>query len=84
MDSKASAAAAQAGGAKSINLAQSIKKKKPTPESKKEDLRICPLCGKPIFDLAGALAAREDGQPIHFDCALEQLAKEEQLGPDEN
>jgi hypothetical protein len=67
-----------------INHSGSVKKEeKTTLESKKEDLRICPLCSKPIFDLAGAFAAREDGQPIHFDCALEQLAKEERLEPDE-
>lgn len=52
---------------------------RPTPQ----ELKICKVCGKPIFDLAGAVASREDGEPIHFDCAMEILAKEEKLAPDE-
>lgn len=55
------------------------------PESKKksEPPPLCEVCGKPVFDLAGALASRESGAPIHFDCALELLAQEEHLAADE-
>jgi hypothetical protein len=48
-----------------------------------QELKICAVCGKPVFDLTGAVASREDGEPIHFDCALEILSKEEKLTPDE-
>ncbi|MFZ5859547.1 MAG: hypothetical protein ACOYVH_02285 [Spirochaetota bacterium] len=50
---------------------------------KKQELKICKVCGKPIFDLAGAIASRDDGEPIHFDCAIEILSKEETLAPGE-
>jgi hypothetical protein len=56
---------------------------KPRAERPPQELKICAACGKPIFDLAGAIASREDGEPIHFDCALEILSKEEKLTQDE-
>jgi len=31
---------------------------------------FCPVCQKQIFDLASALASKNGGQPVHFDCAL--------------
>ncbi len=52
-------------------------------ERPSQELKVCAVCGKPIFDLMGAIASREDGEPIHFDCALEILSKEERLAPDE-
>jgi len=55
----------------------------PSVESSRQESKICKVCGKPIFDLAGAIASREDGEPIHFDCAIEILSKEENLAPDE-
>jgi hypothetical protein len=39
----------------------------------------CAICGKPIFDLAGALADKESGNPVHFDCALERVMAAEKL-----
>ncbi len=62
---------------------QQQRQKQPRLERPKQELKTCKVCGKPIFDLAGALASREDGEPIHFDCAIEQLAKEEHLAADE-
>jgi len=56
---------------------------KPQAERPPQELKICAVCGKPIFDLTGAVASREDGEPIHFDCALEILSKEEKLASDE-
>jgi hypothetical protein len=44
---------------------------------------VCPLCGKPIFDLSSALAGREEGVPVHFDCALAQAGVGENLEPSE-
>lgn len=45
---------------------------------------VCPICQKQIFDLASALANRDGGQPVHFDCALAQLAETERLETDEH
>lgn len=39
----------------------------------------CAICGKPIFDLAGALADKDSGEPVHFDCALERVSAAETL-----
>ena len=43
----------------------------------------CAVCGKPIFDLLGAIADIDTGEPIHFDCALEKVAAAESLAPQE-
>ncbi|MEW6549686.1 MAG: hypothetical protein AB1407_09515 [Spirochaetota bacterium] len=43
----------------------------------------CAICSQPIFDLTGALADKDTGQPVHFDCALERVAKAEDLAPKE-
>lgn len=45
---------------------------------------LCPICQKQIFDLASALANRSGGQPVHFDCALVQVAETERLEADEH
>lgn len=39
----------------------------------------CSLCGKQIFDLSSALAGKEGGDPVHFDCALAQVSRDEHL-----
>ena len=43
----------------------------------------CPMCGKPIVELGSALADKETGVPVHFDCVLDQLQKTENLAPDQ-
>jgi hypothetical protein len=44
----------------------------------------CPICGKPVYDLSTALAAaRESGEPAHFDCVLERVAASETLATGE-
>ena len=43
----------------------------------------CAFCGKPIFDLSSALADKETGDPVHFDCALARVAEHEALSPGE-
>lgn len=56
---------------------------------RKEELRKplpvkdCAICGKPIFDLAGAVADKDSGEPVHFDCALERVAAAEPLAAGE-
>jgi len=42
-------------------------------------IKDCAICGKPIFDLAGAVAEKESGEPVHFECALERVAAAETL-----
>jgi hypothetical protein len=37
----------------------------------------CPLCGKPIKDIAAALSDRNTGVPVHFDCILERINETE-------
>ncbi len=44
---------------------------------------ICSKCGQPIRDLSSAIADKETGAPVHFDCVLQQLKNEEKLGPNE-
>jgi hypothetical protein len=39
----------------------------------------CAICGKPIFDLTGALADKDSGSPVHFDCVFERLSISEPL-----
>ena len=43
----------------------------------------CAVCGKPIFDLSGAIADKDSGAPVHFDCAFERLTASEPLEADE-
>jgi hypothetical protein len=39
----------------------------------------CPYCGKPIKDLAAAIADKDSGQAVHFDCIIRRLAESEIL-----
>ncbi|HUW41057.1 MAG TPA: hypothetical protein VMV90_08585 [Rectinemataceae bacterium] len=53
------------------------------PEEKRE-ATTCPLCGKPVYDLATALCANKDGcEPAHFDCVLERVQAAESISPQE-
>lgn len=45
---------------------------------------LCPLCGKPVYDLSTALAAsREAPEPAHFDCVLDRVTASETLAAGE-
>ncbi len=44
---------------------------------------ICPKCGQPITDIASAIADKTTGQPVHFDCVLEQVKQSEPTGENE-
>jgi hypothetical protein len=35
----------------------------------------CPWCGKPIKEIAAAIADKESGQPVHFDCVLARVTE---------
>ena len=44
---------------------------------------ICPKCGQPITDMASAIADKTTGEPLHFDCALNQVKQSEPTGENE-
>lgn len=44
---------------------------------------ICPLCNQPMQEIASALAHKETGEPVHFDCVLDFIKKTEKIGPNE-
>jgi hypothetical protein len=41
----------------------------------------CPICGKPIKDVAAALSDRASGTPVHFDCILGRITEAEPREP---
>jgi hypothetical protein len=41
----------------------------------------CAVCGKQIFDLSSALAGRDGGGAVHFDCALAAVTRASAWGP---
>jgi len=43
----------------------------------------CPLCGKPVRDLAAALTHRVTRQPAHFDCIVTELREGNEIGQEE-
>lgn len=49
----------------------------------KERQLVCPKCGQVITEIASALTDKSTGQPIHFDCAMNEAGKNEKLGPNE-
>ena len=44
---------------------------------------ICPKCGQPITDIASAIADKTTGEPLHFDCVLNQVKQAEPTGENE-
>lgn len=47
----------------------------------KQKMPECPMCHQPITELVTALADKESGEPVHFDCVLEKIQSEEKLVP---
>jgi hypothetical protein len=39
----------------------------------------CPYCGKPIKDIASAIADKNNGAPVHFDCIITRIGEGEIL-----
>ena len=39
----------------------------------------CPWCGKPIRDISSAIADKETGAPVHFDCVISRITFGERL-----
>ena len=38
---------------------------------------VCPMCGAQILDVASALNDRKTAKPVHFECAMESVSKNE-------
>jgi hypothetical protein len=51
----------------------------PKPSAEPLPVLICACCGKPIPAPNEALSDRKTGSPVHFDCAMAELAKQEIL-----
>ncbi|AEF81652.1 conserved hypothetical protein [Leadbettera azotonutricia ZAS-9] len=51
------------------------------PQAPSEPLPVpdCPWCGKPIKDIASAIADKDSGVPVHFDCVIARLSEGEIL-----
>jgi hypothetical protein len=64
-------------------LQQGLAENREAIKSFKKNVRICPHCNAPIDLLATALLDRKTGEPIHFECALDILAKQEHCSPSE-
>jgi hypothetical protein len=43
----------------------------------------CPICSRPVRELAAALTHRPTGAPAHFDCILKELRDANELAPQE-
>ncbi|OJF76046.1 MAG: hypothetical protein BKP49_09550 [Treponema sp. CETP13] len=39
----------------------------------------CPMCHEPILEIATCLADPKTGKPVHFDCVLKKITKEQNL-----
>ncbi len=72
------------------NSQQPKKKMNPAQGKKIEQIQhielesfICPRCSQPITDLPSALADRNTGEPVHFDCVLQFLQNAEELKQNE-
>lgn len=59
-----------------------LEKQKAISEIKSREI-ICSKCGKIISDIASCMSDKASGNPIHFECALSEVEKKEQLGPNE-
>ena len=40
---------------------------------------VCPWCGKPIRDIPSAIADKDTGVPLHFDCVIARISFGEKL-----
>jgi hypothetical protein len=40
---------------------------------------VCPWCGKPIRDISSAIADKDTGVPVHFDCVASRITFGEKL-----
>jgi hypothetical protein len=58
--------------------------KEPEKEQSAEKISVsCVICGREILDVLTAISVGEESEPAHFDCVVTELAKDEELQPDE-
>jgi hypothetical protein len=43
----------------------------------------CPICARPVRELASALTHRLSGKPAHFDCIVKELRDANEISPEE-
>jgi len=64
--------------------AQDVSRQDVARQDAARSMPLCPLCGKPVYDLSTALtASREAAEPAHFDCVLDRVAASETLAAGE-
>jgi len=51
----------------------------PVPNTSPLPVPDCPWCGKPIRDISSAIADKDTGVPVHFDCVAAKIASGENL-----
>jgi len=59
------------------------RKQEPLPPLPTLPTPACAKCGEPIQDITSALADKDTGAPVHFDCVLKFLEGAENLGANE-
>jgi hypothetical protein len=63
------------------------KRGRPQAEAQEQRKQIpappCPVCQKPIRELASALSYKGTGAPAHFDCVLKELREAHEMTPQE-
>jgi len=60
-----------------------FKEKQKAIEELKNKQVICAKCGQVITEVTSALSDKSSGKPIHFECALSEVEKNESLEPNE-
>lgn len=56
---------------------------KPPPVDVPQVFPDCPVCGKPVRELASALTHRVSRQPAHFECIMKELRESNEIAPQE-
>lgn len=64
------------------NLEETARKEKEIAALKTQAM-ICPICGKQIDDIASSISDKNTQNPIHFECAMAEVAKTEHCGENE-
>ncbi|WP_059369388.1 hypothetical protein [Treponema endosymbiont of Eucomonympha sp.] len=64
-------------------LEQALLKKSAAVEAFLQNHPVCPRCSEAIQELSTALADRDSGAPVHFNCALRLLQQRETCSPSE-
>lgn len=59
---------------------EQIRKEDEAIKAFKNSLHVnCEKCGQVIYDIASAFSGKAEGSYVHFDCALDELRKQEKL-----